>query len=281
MQIRSLFLTVIAMATVCAAGSASFAQTGEMPTDAMDCRPIEGFAESNLTTRFIIFGEMHGTREIPALFGRAVCQQSERRPVAVALEIEPGAQPFLDDYLSSAGTASDRDKLLQSPIWNVQHADGRSSLAILDLLEQLRRGRAEGRKIDVVASRPFLTSELPSRYTEILIAAQWVQAADRYPDASVLVLVGNLHASKSYNERLNRAPAASYLPSADVTSLQAMTVGGTFWGCVDACGINEIGPITSPSIEGVLLNHDTVGFDGSFTPKHGLTASAPAKSNPG
>ena len=49
------------------------------------CMPVSGLLEAMESTkaRFVVFGEVHGTSEIPDFFADAVCQLSESRPILV------------------------------------------------------------------------------------------------------------------------------------------------------------------------------------------------------
>jgi len=98
--------------------------------------------------RFLILGEIHGTKEIPALVADAACAISRTRPVVVALEIHTRAQADIDAYLASDGGEAARNLLLDGPAWAIRTADGRSSQAMLDLIETLRVLRQEGAPID-------------------------------------------------------------------------------------------------------------------------------------
>src|SRR4029079_429619 len=53
----------------------------------------------------VLLGELHGTAEIPAAFGRLVCQAASTRrgAVLVGLEILAGAQAAIDVFLASDG----------------------------------------------------------------------------------------------------------------------------------------------------------------------------------
>src|SRR6185436_16553518 len=69
----------------------------------IDCgSEIPGLAEVLKQTRFLVFGELHGTEEIPFFFGQAVCQSaSSGDQIRVALEIPVTEQPRIDAYLRS------------------------------------------------------------------------------------------------------------------------------------------------------------------------------------
>jgi len=228
--------------------------------------------------RFLILGEIHGTMEIPRLVAEAACAISRARPVVVALEIHTQAQADVDAYLGSDGASDARNALLEGPAWALRTADGRSSLAMFDLIEALRKMRQQGAPIDVVATRAFAPEGLPQAYSEIMMAAAWTEAAGRRPDGLVLALVGRVHAAKVPNSRLKLRPAAELLPKDSTVALGIGAVSGSFWGCgTDDCGPQDLPQLpTSPEI-GVMLDAEDPLFDGRFVPSLQLTASPPAR----
>ena len=92
--------------------------------------------------RYVIVGERHGTKEIPAFFGDLVCHVSELGPVVVGLEIEAHQQASLEAYLQSDGGPAARAVLLREDHW--RNGDGRASGAMFALIERLRQLRGSG-----------------------------------------------------------------------------------------------------------------------------------------
>src|SRR5262245_61858050 len=80
--------------------------------------PILGLDDVVRPGRFTLLGEQHGTREIPAFVGDAVCQAAAGGPVRLALEISRSEQPRIDAYLNSSGGPSARAALLEGPFWH-------------------------------------------------------------------------------------------------------------------------------------------------------------------
>src|ERR1700690_4471458 len=67
----------------------------------------------------VVFGEIHGTREIPVAFGAIVCHAAAQAPLIVGLEMSRDEQPRLDRYLASDGGRAAREDLLAGPHWHV------------------------------------------------------------------------------------------------------------------------------------------------------------------
>ena len=99
--------------------------------------PLGVLTERAQVHRVMLVGELHGTWEVPGIVaGLATNLSADERPLIVGLEIWRSEQAALDRYLASAGTAEDREALLAGPFWATR--DGRSSEAMVDLIERLR-----------------------------------------------------------------------------------------------------------------------------------------------
>jgi len=64
--------------------------------------------------RWIVVGEMHGTRETPEIFGDLACLASSSHPVTVAVEQTTVDQAAIDDFIGSSGDAAATSRFLTS-----------------------------------------------------------------------------------------------------------------------------------------------------------------------
>lgn len=230
--------------------------------------------------RFVIFGELHGTTEIPALFGDATCELSERQEVVVAVEYTQEVARVADAYVLS-GRVADRTALLETPMFAAPQQDGRASLAMLGLIDRLADLRRQGRKIRLVGSVPSVPHALPQDYYEIAMAEALARAAMEHPSAVIAVLVGNIHANRDLIERVNLRPAASHLPPADVLSLVNTTAGGAAWNCqADGCGAHDAGSGSNKPRGVEVFTAPQRGYDGEFSVGGKFTPSPPAAPRP-
>lgn len=243
---------------------------------AQACPPLPGVERivGPGSTRFVIFGETHGTAETPELFGDAICHAAAAGPVIVAIEADPQSQQVLEDYMASDGRLFARRRLLSIDPF-LAGLDGRGSEAMLALLERLRLLKAAGANVSARASNGSLP--LPDQaYHELSMADAWARAAASNLQARVFALVGSLHALKARRESMRYNPAASHLPAAEVTSLLVVGGTGTAWNMQrDQCGANpyQTGEITPRSIR---LVSGEAQFDGRAYVGRAMTASAPA-----
>lgn len=231
--------------------------------------------------RYVIVGEIHGTTETPAAFAQLVCEASARGAVTVALELPMSLQSEFEAFLAATGDASAEAILRRTSYWNPRHQDGRSSVAMVEMLHSIRRLRAAGRDI---AIRVFLPDQgrpagFDQNYHELEMATEIARAARVRPEARVLVLVGGVHASKARIEMWDLLPAAAHLPRAEVITLDVAQQGGQSWSCrTEGCGISDMISVYDPVERGVtLVPIDDGAYDGILAVGP-VTASPPAAS---
>lgn len=224
-------------------GLLALALAAAAPADAgplTPCDPPPGWsAVAARGTRFVVFGEIHGTAQAPAFVGDLACAlafQGERLLVAIEQDATGNARlqrawALPDDRFAAALTA----------FWPAGRADGVGSRAMMDLLLRLHRLRAGGRVIDVVAfngardpAQAARFAALPGQGPHEAEQAENIRTADAGRYDHVLVLTGNLHARKRPVTRGGATfePMSMRLaPGAAVTTLDMADAGGTVWNC--------------------------------------------------
>jgi hypothetical protein len=242
-----------------------------------------------LTAPLVLVGEMHGSAEIPAAFSSLACRALARRPgetILVGLEVFSSAQGSIDAFLASDGGAPARAALLEHEFWRREYQDGRSSRAMLALLDALRGYRAAGAKLEVRAIDPPRFDSPNDR--DASMAQSLSAAMDALRPAQTLVLVGNVHARTLAGYPWD-APAAFVsmgtrlrATHSELVALDIKSAGGTAWICGSSdardCGIREQRGAsvsgTTPRIE--LDRPPNTGYDGALVMGQ-LTASPPAR----
>jgi hypothetical protein len=204
------------------------------------CEPIAGTDQlwSKPALRFVLVGEMHGTKETPEIFRDLVCSAHElKRPIMVGIELKE--QLAVDGFMASRNHDLAASILLSKREWN--HSDGRTSQAMLALLEDLRALGLRGVVSGVVAFSATRQGETAAKGEERMASAL-LAAARRYPKALVIVLTGNVHACKRMLAEVGPYPLmASFLPSAGTVSLFVTDRGGAAWNCQgDGCGPHSL-----------------------------------------
>lgn len=189
-------------------------------------RPIGGLDGYVKPGAIVWFGEMHGTEESPRFVGDAACQAAKRGRVQLGLEIPDTEQPRFDRYLASKGTDADRDALIAGPFW--QQADGRSSAAMVALVERVRVLRNAGAKIDIVLF------DDPREGRDEAMAKMVMKLRDA---SSIFVaLSGNVHSRRTKDTRWDPdlVPTVAHLVAAKlpVTTFNVSAGGGTMWVCM-------------------------------------------------
>ncbi|MCP3103725.1 hypothetical protein LZ198_33065 [Myxococcus sp. K15C18031901] len=196
---------------------------------------LEGGASSLLGPgQVLLVADPLGTREVPTAALRMLCEATTRGlPVTLALSVPSTEQPFLEAYLSSAGLSSDAQALLSgSGFWRRTYQDGRSSRATLWLVEQVRRLRAHGKDVAVVA---IDTSKAQGDAREAEMARSLLAFRATRPTAWTLVLTGSVHARTAKAAwDSDFEPLGARLAKALPSSVRALDVGfrrGTQFAC--------------------------------------------------
>jgi hypothetical protein len=257
--------------------------------------PAHGFAEASAEVtaiieraaghRVLLIGEIHGTQQVPAVVADLARQiAAVERPLIVGLEIWRGEQQAIERYLDSAGTWEDRALLLASEFWTRDYQDGRSSGAMVDLLDRLR-ALALKSDVSVVAFDEDPVANLDGAARDKAMAERLSRALDAEPQALALVLAGNFHtriqesAPWDPEHRFMGHRLIDYQPY----SLEIMGVAGSAWTCtgaeVDSCKARDLP-------ENTMQPGLTLGDEISERGHHGVwwlpevTASAPATTPP-
>lgn len=249
------------------------------------CGPeIAGSADITARWSIVMVGELHGTVEGPAAFGRIVCRAAERahpNGVLVGLEIPRSDQAAIDAALAAADDETARARLLGTRHFSGETHDGRDSEAMLALLLELRRQRRAGLGLEVVAFDGDPSTFTPATDRDLEMARELGAAIDAHPDSTVLAYAGNLHTRRRALARLQRHPPMAQRLAADHPELVALdfaSAGGSFWACIgDTCGVQQ-GKGNDRGREPFVALGDEQGdaYDG-FLYVGPITASPPAK----
>lgn len=240
----------------------------------------------------LLVGEQLGSREAPAVVGELVCQVAEAGlPVALGLSIPRTEQERVDRYLASAGAPSDQDALLEGRFWQRPYQDGRSSRAIMDLIDRVRAMRMAGLSVTLLA---YDTDLAGGSKRDGLQAAFWNQRREAQRAEVQVILAGNTHTRTVAGAPWDQdfTPMAHLLKSPRLVVLELSYAQGTRWGCdLDRDGKLRCGLIGStpsgraaalPGLSPSITSFETPTPEGS----HGmlyvgaLTPSFPAISKP-
>lgn len=231
--------------------------------------------------RIVLLGELHGTREIPALVGALLERRVRRGHLAVlALEIDSHEQPRIDRFLASSGSAAARRALLAGGHWNEPHHDGRDSAAMVALIERVRRLHAAGHPVPILA---FDCPGGPDRNRNMADCLRHTAAA--HPAAQVLVLTGNVHAMTQrppWTMEENGKPieppmtAGRYLADLHPLSIDIEAATGAFWACIAGeCRPQALHPRPGASPGLTVAKSSPSAWDAELVLPR-LTASPPA-----
>ncbi|MBF5044856.1 hypothetical protein FGE12_20825 [Aggregicoccus sp. 17bor-14] len=213
---------------------------------------VDGFDHALRPGGFLLLGQVPGTREVPAFVGQAVCHILHAgTPVVLALELPVREQPALERYLASEGTDADRAALVHGPFWRRPEQDGRSSEALVALVERMRLLNRQGLPVTLLA---FSVEGLEGNAFEEAMAAVLAARRKLESESSLVVLTGNVHASTEPGVPWDKAfvPMGALLAKsgAPLRSFDLMHGGGSTWECRVAgegaklsCGTHLVRPI--------------------------------------
>ncbi len=210
--------------------------------NALSCKPVDGagrLLQDDIT--WIIVGETHGTNETPEAFGNLVCLATRtNRPVIVAVEFSSDFQPAIDLFLASDGGVEAQREFLALPNWRNEFQDGRTSIAMLRLFEELR-GLKQAGAIEGVVATDIGRATPEGLQRDAAMANAW-QNISREENAIVLALVGNIHAMRipwSHSSG-TITTAGSLMPTAHTITVNVVGNGGDAWNCTrEGCGVSR------------------------------------------
>jgi hypothetical protein len=283
---------VLSVAIMLAVGGC-LSQQDPLLSAELECDSYVGTAKVvNLASdHLIIFGEMHGTNESPEAIGQLACSLLHSgRPVRIGLEAD---WPQGASLARAIEDPFDREVVLNAApkMWSTY--DGRSSEAVLELLEQVSQWYGQGFDISV-----FAFDALPSEWVgaenqaiarDAAMAKQVNLQVSEF-DGAVLLQTGNFHAQKSPFSFADQAfiPMASLITVRPVFSLEMKYGPGSAWvnatyedgegNIVENLGPMQMGGIGKPDAEPrsfVLENDWPAAFDGEYF-TGSISASPPA-----
>jgi hypothetical protein len=182
----------------------------------------------------IIFGEYHGTNEIPAFFYDVVCASTEssRGTTLVGLEL-PDKFNAIFSRIGAEPSHSLIARIRDEPFW-LEYGDGRHSGAMLNLVERLVLLASEERQLKVVA---FARKNIDKAGADFLS-----QAIRRHHAEQVLILVGNAHA-RLIAMKSGKLPMAASLAEElelPVRSFNVTAGSGEAWVCLPECASRQV-----------------------------------------
>jgi len=230
----------------------------------------------------LLLGELHGTVEAPAFVSQLVkLVLATGVPVTLALEIPRRESARTARFLASPGTQADRTALLAGPFWQSTYQDGRRSVAMADLLEEMRKLATAGKPVQVV----FIDGTgAGGGEREEGMARALAAAVKDAPRNVTINLVGNIHARLARGGvRGISGPMAiqvqKMLPDLRIVALKLTYSGGTAWICNrDGCGADSLAGRDSSETAHVRLA-DSLQRDGYHGVFHvgAIHASPPAE----
>jgi hypothetical protein len=211
-----------------------------IPPD-MNCAEIKGLTPYLRSHRVVMFGEGHGTKEMPETFLRVVCSAlREGMSVAVGLELPVDLNESLTAYMGSKRDQSARASLLQADFWK-RGEDGRASLAMVEMIEGFRRLRQAGYSISIFAMQGSGSDWHINNDGKM--AAKIRAEHSARPESLILTLTGNVHnmkAKPAWFPPEVPAPIPTHITDLNPATFNLSATGGSAWGCKQTCGVHSV-----------------------------------------
>lgn len=239
------------------------------------CAPVSGSDGlwAKPQTRMAIFGEIHGTTEIPAFVGDVVCLAArDGRRVVLGVEMRPqDADAPIARYLASKGTAADRAQLIAD--WLPAVPDARSSEAMADLIVRVRALQRAGARISVLSFDPVGPAAGAPEAREQAMADTLRQAAEAQPGVRLLILTGGAHARHGVlGPNGTIASMTTRLPAGVAVTVGVAPQGGTIWNCrldmtvpAMVCPPKTVEAPAASMPRGIVFGAGGEGYDAAFS----------------
>jgi erythromycin esterase-like protein len=264
-----------------------------IPAQRRTCRSVSGLSALLKRGNILLFGELHGTQQAPAFIADVVCRAAKKRIlVTLGLEIPFEEQAAIDRFLNSKGGEADKAQLTEGAFWNPAFPDGRSSLAMLQLVEQVRALRAAGAKLRIVAFTG--AASLRSQERDRAMAETLASVIKREPKGLLVVLSGNIHNRLTRGTSFNPAyEPMGYLLTKSISNSRVISLdmshgGGEAWGCrtpspdsdqVTCAAYSFRSAVGAPEWSLKLTDAPDTPFSGTYGVGR-ITASPPVKGQP-
>lgn len=183
--------------------------------------------------KVIAIGEHHGNDKTPLIAGKIAQALSQNNEIILALEIQRANQFGLNEYLRTG----DKYILRLLAHFAREYQDGRSSIAMVQLLDMIRGNN----KIQVIAFDPDFNSSGQDRDTKM--AQYLVEVIKSSPQKRVVILAGNIHSATKIGNIFdsNYQPMAYQLSTIedtllipeDVLSIITRYEHASIWACID------------------------------------------------
>lgn len=183
--------------------------------------------------RILAIGELHGNNQTPLIAARIAEALTDTHDVVLGLEIEQQNQYGLNEYLRTG----DKKVLRLLGHFAREYQDGRSSVAMVELLERVRQNS----RIQVIAFDPDFSNDEQDRDTKM--AQHIIEVVAAHPLKKLVLLAGNIHSATKIGSPFDpkfrpMAYQLSALPQSPIKSSEVLSIitrheNASLWVCAN------------------------------------------------
>ncbi|MCP4984964.1 MAG: hypothetical protein GY928_02520, partial [Colwellia sp.] len=166
--------------------------------NAQNCNKVPSQLKKLITPdNILLFGEMHGTKEMPENFFDVICVASEsEKQINIGIEAPSELTKDIQSFIHTSNNSDLNMEFLKHKFWSGEHQDGRASQAMLVLIKKIRTLNLINKNIDIFT----FDHEVPKR--DKLMASTFKANID--PTKVTLALTGNIHSMTAHGRPWNK-----------------------------------------------------------------------------
>ena len=212
-------------------------------TMAQQCNSIpDGITKLFKSGNVVLFGEVHGTKEMPEHFFDVVCNANKtNKKIKIGIENSYKLTSILQQFINAKNLDDSINQLMKTKFWSKEYQSGRSSVDMLELLKSIRKLNLDSNNIEIF-SFDHQGGGHQEGYREQLIVGSIFKHVDK--NTLMLVLTGNIHSrithGRPWDESAKNVGALLKEKYNATHSVYLKSSGGDGWICTPECKVQKL-----------------------------------------
>lgn len=243
---------------------------------ALDCENLPAkLTDLLVPENVLLFGELHGTNEMPRRFFDVACAASRAgMGVNVGIEAPSEYSEYYQSLLNPENLSNQLNGLMTLNFWAQDYQDGRASSAMFELIKNLQKLGAENDNVYI------FTFDRQGKNRDRRMANDFI--ANNGPQPLTIALTGNIHSRTTHGISWDssRGNMGAYIKESNnhTVSIYMSHSGGDAWLCTPECGIKTLANPDAEEHGDFKISMSENGHDWSWWIGE-ISASLPARSN--